>query len=119
MLGCGKWYEYVTKPVGAEHLFDTIEFVLRGASAPREKAKATVNPDTTMVDWDSALQSVHDDREILQTLVESVLQEAPAIMKAVRQAIRDRKAEDLRIAAHTLKGSVRYFGVQEVFDHAF
>ena len=110
--------EYLTKPVRSEHLYDTIDLVLRGAPASRGRAKATVNSTAMMVDWDWALRSVHDDREILQSLVESALQEAPAMMEAVRQAIGDRKTEDLRMAAHSLKQSFRYLGVPEVLDEA-
>ena len=37
-------------------------------------------------------------------------------MKAIRQAVTDGDANGLRLAAHTLKGSLRYFGKTPAFE---
>ena len=44
---------------------------------------------------------------------------SPAIARMLRQAIANGDPSALRIAAHTLKGSMRYFGSSQVFDRAF
>lgn len=117
--------EYVAKPVRAEEFLDTIELVLRGAfrqspdGEPGIGAEPCVEGEPAAIDWQETLQCVQGDRQILDTLIEAVLEEAPAMLQAVRRAVRDLDAKSLRVAAHTLKGAVRYFGARAVFDQAF
>ena len=59
------------------------------------------------------------DRDLLQVVVEAVLEEAPRLMEAIRGAIGAGDAEGLRLAAHTLKGSIRYFGEGPAYRLAY
>ena len=111
--------EYVTKPIRAEELFDTMELVLRRASPEHPEAEPCVQGEPAAMDWHETLQCVQGDQQILDTLIEAVLEEAPAMLQAVRRAVHDLDAENLRVAAHTLKGAVRYFGARAVFNQAF
>ncbi len=108
---------YIAKPIRAQEVFDTIEAVLGGsaqAAAPPEQAP----PGEQALDWSEALRAVKGDHALLQTVVAAVLQESPRMMRAVRRAIADGDAAALRLAAHTLKGSIRYFGPSPAYDHA-
>ena len=71
-----------------------------------------------LVNWATALDVVAGDRLLLVEVVDAFLQEAPQQMSAVEEAIRGRDAATLRRAAHTLKGSLRYFGAQAAYDLA-
>ena len=69
------------------------------------------------MDWSTALATVKGDRQLLESLIEAFLDEAPRLMETIRRAIGQTDAEALRVAAHTLKGSMRYFGAQPSFDN--
>lgn len=71
-----------------------------------------------LVNWATALDVVAGDRLLLVEVVDAFLQEAPQQMSAVEDAIQRRDAVTLRRAAHTLKGSLRYFGAQTAYDVA-
>jgi two-component system sensor histidine kinase/response regulator len=74
--------------------------------------------DQQLVNWTTALDVVAGDRLLLVEVVDAFLQEAPQQMNAVDESIRQRDAVTLRRSAHTLKGSLRYFGAQAAFDIA-
>ena len=51
--------------------------------------------------------------------MEAFVDESPRLMTAIREAIAGGDPAALRVAAHTLKGSMRYFGASRVFDDAY
>lgn len=51
-------------------------------------------------------------------MTEAALEEIPHLTTVIRQAIVDSDHAKLKFAAHTLKGSVRYFGANQVCQHA-
>lgn len=75
-------------------------------------------PESTVVDWRIALQSVSGDRELLLAVVESFLEETPRLMDNLRQAAARSDAAGVTQAAHTLKSSVNYFGMKTAFELA-
>jgi CheY-like chemotaxis protein len=110
--------EYIAKPIRAEQLFDTIALVWRQTQM-KSKREPLGRADSTLVDWEEAIRSVDGDGDVLHNLVEGVLQEAPNMLHAVRQAVGSRDGVNLMLAASTLKGAIRYFGAKRVFDRAF
>jgi PAS domain S-box-containing protein len=110
--------KYVSKPIRAKHLFDVIEETAGDARQP-EKVANTPLPEGEGVDWNEALSAVRGDRQLLDVVVQTALEEAPKLVEEIRQAIAVRDAAALRLAAHTLKGSIRYFGRGPAFDLAF
>lgn len=125
--------DYVSKPIHARRLFDAIEAVVDvGAeNGPSEESVSEDNapkdvppheaksPGQQTVDWAEALSIVQGNRQLLRTVVDAILSELPQLMESVRRAIDTEDPDALRIAAHTLKGSLRYFGVTTVADCAF
>jgi len=75
-------------------------------------------PESTVVDWRIALQSVSGDRELLLAVVESFLEETPRLMDNLRQAAARSDAAGVTQAAHTLKSSVNYFGMKTALELA-
>ena len=62
------------------------------------------------LDWDSALRQANGKQSLLRDFADMFLQEAPRLVQQLERAIDQSDADDMRLAAHTLKGSLRYFG---------
>jgi len=105
--------EYVAKPIRARQLFDAMEAVM---GVP---AESDVPAREEPLDWDKALSAMKGDHRLLRIVVDAALEEIPRLMSAVREAIAGEDAAALRLAAHTLKGAIRYFGDSPAFDHAY
>ncbi len=103
--------DYISKPIRTEELFATIErlFPEEATLSPAESPDA---PHT--VDWVKALETARGDPDLLKTLVEAELEEAPRLMASIRDAFAQGDRQQLRLAAHTLKGSMRYFGAEQL-----
>ncbi|HYW81201.1 MAG TPA: response regulator, partial [Thermoguttaceae bacterium] len=109
--------QYMSKPIRAAVLFETIES-LAGTSDPNADSGAETRSTDRVVDWAAAMRTVKGDRELLRDVVEAFLEETPRLMNSIRQAIADGNAEALRIAAHALKGAVRYLGAGRAYGLA-
>lgn len=58
------------------------------------------------------------DEEILRELVHAFVEDCPRQIHAMSNAIQDKNSDALRIAAHSLKGSVANFGANLITDKA-
>ena len=99
--------EYIAKPIHASELFATISRIL--PSSPVRDGE---------IDWQAVLDQFQNDRGILQVVVDAARDELPQLVALIRQAIERRDAMALRLAAHTPKGSLRYFGPTPALDLA-
>jgi HPt (histidine-containing phosphotransfer) domain-containing protein len=72
----------------------------------------------SVVNWDLALDAVGGDRELLKVLCAAFLEEGPTLLQQLRQAIEGRHTAIFFRAAHTLKGSLRFFGNQSASELA-
>ncbi|MHC4470767.1 MAG: response regulator [Planctomycetota bacterium] len=101
---------YVSKPIHARKLFETIGSVLNvGEAAGRAQAE---------VDWSFALDALGGDRDLLKTVVECALTESSRLMTEIREAVDRGDGDGLHLAAHTLVGTLRYFGDGGAVEHA-
>ncbi len=108
---------YTSKPIDAEELFAAIESrVFRPVEASAAAAASPLPTDAT-IDWSAALNAVCGDEHLLDTIVETALREIPDLLAEIRRAAAG-DATALRLAAHTLRGSVRYFGARRVLEPA-
>jgi PAS domain S-box-containing protein len=107
---------YVTKPVRAQELFETIE---RVAGKPPTGDASGAPPASNDVDWSAALDYVGGDAEMLRDLIEIFLAECPRWLEELRSAIAGNAVGDVKRLAHNLKGSVRLFGAKTAIDAAF
>jgi CheY-like chemotaxis protein len=106
---------YVAKPIRAEELFDTIDAVFADRKWPSVPPSA-VPPD--VVNLTEALKAAQGNRKVLKSMAEAALEEIPQLSASLRQAIADNDPARLRFAAHTLKGSLRYFVADRACRHA-
>ncbi|MGA2256371.1 MAG: response regulator [Thermoguttaceae bacterium] len=129
---------YTSKPIDAKELFAAIEsqvFRPVEATAPLDGSPAAIGraftpvvaaaavngclaPADSVMDWSVALKAVRGDHRLLQTIVETALGEIPNLLAEIRRAADAGDSQALRLAAHTLKGSIRYFGAQRVLEPA-
>jgi len=115
--------EYIAKPIRTRRLFETIVAVLGGPPESGKPSRAAAadeeeGPEDTL-DWSEALRTVRGDRQLLKEMVEAFREESPRLMAEIRRAVEAGDAAALRVSAHSLKGSLRYFGAHQAFDDAF
>jgi HPt (histidine-containing phosphotransfer) domain-containing protein len=72
----------------------------------------------SVVNWDLALDAVGGDGELLKVLCAAFLEEGPSLLGQLRQAIANRHTAIFFRAAHTLKGSLRFFGNESASELA-
>ena len=108
---------YVSKPFQAETLFQTIaEVLLPGNPGVRRDADHGTSPDLNKHAFKEA--SLALDVELHQELAGMFLEDGPRLIDLIRVAIDGCNASDLKLAAHTLKGSVGVFKDQPGFEAA-
>jgi HPt (histidine-containing phosphotransfer) domain-containing protein len=100
---------YVSKPIQARHLWQAIEELLPSEAAP-ETDVAVTEPTGGAFDRAAALLHLGGDSDLLGELAELFLADCPRLVADVKAAVEEANAARLKIAAHTLKGSVAHFG---------
>ncbi len=101
------------------------------ASQDRHDAQQVVSPSPSMrastpsmqpqswaLDWNEALRAVNDDQELLRQILAELLMEWPKLLAELNRAATADDAVSLRRAAHTLRGSLRFFGPTEAANLA-
>ncbi len=132
--------DYISKPIRSNQLFEKVAQVGSGStnriepprrdemiaskddSSERNPESAVNSEDDSpsdtvdgqtgsdLIDWEYALKSMQGRPSLLREIVELFSTEAPRLYRQITEAIEARDSGTLRIAAHTLKGSCRYFG---------
>ncbi len=101
---------YVPKPIRAQELFEVIHSVLGAAAECPQPETAPA------VDWDAALEAAQGNRELLRELIDIFVKECPRLLAQIRQSIGHGDCAALRIAADTLKGSLRHFRAERATE---
>jgi len=128
---------YTSKPIDAKELFAAIASQVSlpaeetaanngfpGVASPafaRAEEGAVAQdcpPAEPVIDWSVARKAVRGDDRLLQTIVKTAMGEIPSLLSEIRRAVAAGDFQALRLAAHTLKGSIRYFGAQSVLEPA-
>lgn len=110
---------YVSKPIRQKQLVDEIERVIGKAIAPRPVSLVDLPMvENSPVDWRVALEFCAGDPVLLHDIAEAFLEEWPKRAGEMRRAIDEANFDMLHRAAHTIKGSMRYFGADQPFATA-
>jgi len=91
---------YITKPIRAD-----------GLRAAMDQVKAGL-------DWSTALHGLAGRASLLETAVAAFVAEGPLLLREISGAVERGDAESLARAAHTMRGSLSYFGVQRSVELA-
>jgi CheY-like chemotaxis protein len=135
--------EYLSKPIRAAELYATIERVIqrfdsrdvasanlsavdRPYNGPQEPINVNqttaVNSDSSdgdvEIDWNDALAAVNGNEALLRELTGLFKDEGPRLLQEVVLAVQSADCAGVKLAAHTLKGSARYFGRNPVCELA-
>ncbi|MBN2312447.1 MAG: response regulator [Sedimentisphaerales bacterium] len=102
---------YIAKPIRAKDLYETIDVTVSRLRGPRFQGNA-VKEDEERLDGDKILEHTGGDTETLKEIVELFFEESAKLMATIRDAISTKNSSELQRAAHTLKGSIRIFGVK-------
>jgi two-component system sensor histidine kinase/response regulator len=117
--------EYVSKPIRQPQLLAALRLVLGHSESPDQRQAAAgpadelIAPEPGVIDWDEALKICTGDHALLREIVKAFLEEQPVRLAEIRRAIDSENYELLSRAAHTIKGSMRYFAAERVFERAF
>ncbi len=98
---------FVSKPIRQRDLYQAIA----SQCAPPEAARLTV-------DWPQVLEVVGNDRQILEDVIAIFLREGPTLTNDIEHGVETADALGVCRAAHTLKGSLRIFGVTPLLSMA-
>ena len=115
--------DYLSKPVEPEKLFAMIEKITQHSSAaspPAVSPSATADASANVMRFDRtvALEQVAGDLELLREIAGLFLQDAPRWLADIRNGIARRDSDTLERAAHTLKGAISTFGVEQAHQLA-
>jgi len=102
---------YVSKPVRASKLYETIERLAQKAGDVEASAQ-------DVMDMEEVLARVEGDMQLLRDMAGLFLDECPRLMSNIQQAIELGDTKALARAAHALKGSVGNFAAKGAFDAA-
>jgi CheY-like chemotaxis protein len=108
MCLAGGMDDYISKPIRAAELFEMIDRLL-GIPSQAGAVRSAPSPNDSSFDEAAVLTRVNGDYQVLAELVESFLEECPALMAEVRKSVHDANAVALAAAAHALRGVVCIF----------
>jgi two-component system sensor histidine kinase/response regulator len=112
--------EYLAKPIQRDKLKAVIDQVMSNRR-PMEVLPEDLSPspvegytsENSAIDRDALLSRVDGDLEVLQELVAIFLDDSPRLVAQLESALKSQDAEQLKIAAHTLKGAAGNFGAKQ------
>jgi len=96
---------YLSKPICAVELFETVERHL-GAKSQTAVVRPAPGPGGLPLDEANILERVGGDQHLFNELISTFLAECPRLMTSVRQATIRKDAKELYEATHRLKGAV-------------
>ena len=105
--------EYLSKPIHRAAVVGD-DRAGRAAAPPRWQRR----PKRTAMDWSAVLKATRGDRKLLGSSSRRLWKNHHGLLAAIREAIAAGDRTALRLSAHTLKGSVHYFGATAVFELA-
>jgi len=110
---------YVTKPIQVEKLFDELDRLTSDrpvALAAPETSQPTATPQA--FDYESALERVEGDAELLNDLIGIFLDDLPNQSSALHKAVEAQDAIRIEHEAHRLKGAAGSLGAKAVAECA-
>jgi signal transduction histidine kinase/CheY-like chemotaxis protein/HPt (histidine-containing phosphotransfer) domain-containing protein len=110
---------YVSKPIQPAELYQAIVEAYAAASQSTDAATAGEATTEPVFDPQLSLALVENDHALLQELIRLFLRESPALLTTIQQSSADGQSDQLKHAAHSLKGIASNFGAQKVVSLAF
>ena len=102
--------DYVSKPIRVDALVRAMQACLGATPGKAEEPMTETPRELDPKALSQLLEVIGGDREAFKDLVQSFLDEGPALATSMQRAVTANDADALRRAAHTLKGSAADFG---------
>src|SRR6185295_10655484 len=99
--------DYLPKPVRAVELDAALARVIAAQSGA--KSEAAVGDAWTLVDPAILLGACAGDAALLSEMIQLFAEESPGLLNRIELAVQSADAEQLRVAAHALRGLVSAF----------
>jgi CheY-like chemotaxis protein len=112
---------YIAKPIHTLELYRAVESIVdvqtveAVAASPEAASAPRVNPQpapeaSAVIDTQAALRYAGGSPKTLKEFSDIFYEEYPRLMERIRQAISNGEASELKLAAHTLKGTLELLG---------
>ena len=108
---------YISKPLNPQQLYEIIESVTVLGNEAKNVAVEAAAADPVF-DREALFARVEDDQDLLREIIGLFLDEAPDLLRAIRESLEHRDTASLERSAHALKGSVGNFGAKSAFESA-
>jgi PAS domain S-box-containing protein len=102
---------YIAKPIRAKNLYETIEVTVEKMCGSQSQDNG-ITEVKEIIDRDQVLKQIGGNAENLKEIVELFAVESEKLLTKIREAITNEDPSELQRDAHTLKGSIRLFGVE-------
>ncbi|HEX4605031.1 MAG TPA: Hpt domain-containing protein, partial [Candidatus Angelobacter sp.] len=109
--------DYVSKPIGRDELEAAL---LRnsGPVAQPPKTSPSNSPPSPGIDKENMLRRFGGNQELLQSIAQMFPEESEKVLAAMKAARSDKKADQVHLNAHTLKGMCKMFEAAAAADAA-
>jgi two-component system sensor histidine kinase/response regulator len=108
---------YLSKPINPQMLFAVVEQP-HDESRPSPGADKSGPPEQRTFDGAALLHRLCGDVELMTDVIAVFLEDCPARLAAIKDAVNRRHAEDLRAEAHLLKGIAANLSATALFEAA-
>jgi CheY-like chemotaxis protein len=102
---------YIAKPIRAKNLYETVELTVAKMCGSQAQDNV-ITEEKEIIDRDLLVKQIGGNIENLKDIVELFAVESEKLLKRMGDAIKKQNPSDLQRAAHTLKGSIRLFGIE-------
>lgn len=108
---------YISKPITANDLFETIESVVSGAESIESGDAHRASPNV-VIDEKALWTRVDNDAKLLDTMAKLFLKDSPKMFEKMRHSLEAEDTEALAAAAHNLAGSIGNFAAPAAVNAA-
>ncbi len=107
---------YLTKPINTEALWHELDGLAQGVRT--DAVAGQHKPELAVADFEKALQTMDNSRELFDEIVRIFLDDAPPHMQRIRDGMEQGDANAVRHSAHTLKGMAGIFAAERTVNAA-
>ena len=104
--------EYLAKPIRARSLYAMIDR-LTGHHTTVNNDKPETKAAVSAIDWEAAFETVGGDQGLLKELLRVFVGDQAKMVQELKSAIESGNAKEVRLSAHSFRGSLRHLGVSE------
>ncbi len=109
--------DYIAKPIKTEQVNQKIAAYCLKEEVPKVDEEQR-EPSKEMIDPSQIMEHVDGDEEQLKELIQVFIGNANEMMQKIEEAIQNEDYDQLREAAHSLKGTVAFFGAETAREAA-